>query len=200
MKNFFNHIRVYIFRGLLAVIPILLCAFAVELLYHLIDKKVLNVLNRFIEVRKIPGLGILLVLIVLYVIGLIVGNIIGRQVLKGIESITKRIPFINVVYGVGQQVSQSFLVTDDTKQTFKKAVLVNWNNNSGLLIGFVTGQMNDAQTGEELLRVFMPHVPTPFSGFVLVVKKSQTIDPGWTVEEALKMLVSAGIVSPSKIK
>ena len=79
MKHFIEHLRTFIFRGLLAVIPLLLCVFAVQLLYTLIDKRVLEFLSKFFEVRKIPGLGILLVLILLYFIGLVVSNIIGNQ-------------------------------------------------------------------------------------------------------------------------
>src|SRR6266850_8317266 len=96
-KNIIQHLRVFILRGLLAIIPLLLCALAVELLYNLIDKRILEFLSRYFEVRKIPGLGILLLLILLYVIGLAVSNFIGSRLLRIIESITQRIPFIKTI-------------------------------------------------------------------------------------------------------
>ncbi|OGX28076.1 MAG: hypothetical protein A2705_01185 [Omnitrophica WOR_2 bacterium RIFCSPHIGHO2_01_FULL_52_10] len=110
MKHFFQHIRVYVFRGLLAIIPLLLCVLAVRLLYVLIDQRVMGFLGNFYAVRKIPGLGILLLLVSLYFIGLIVSNIRGRRLLRLLESISQRIPFIKTIYGVGKQLSQGLSV------------------------------------------------------------------------------------------
>ena len=97
MKLFFSHARTYIFRGLLAVIPLLLSVVAIQLLYVLIDKRVVAFLDQFMHVRQIPGLGILLVLICLYFIGLIVSNVVGKQIFYFIGGITERIPVIKAI-------------------------------------------------------------------------------------------------------
>jgi uncharacterized membrane protein len=199
MKHFFQHIRTYILRGLLAIIPLLLCITAIRLLYFLIDKQVIRFLDQYIDIRQIPGLGILLLLISLYIIGLIFSNVLGRQVLGFIDSITERIPIIKFIYGVGKQISDTLSMTDPQKQAFKKAVLVNTFNGNGWMVGFVIGSIKD-QNGEEMLRVFVPSSPHPLTGIVFIVKPSQILDCGWTVEEALKMVVSIGIVSPDGIK
>lgn len=199
MKNFITHARSYIFRGLLAIIPILLCGLALYLLYNLIDKKIIGYLNNFIQIRHIPGLGILLVLLCLYFIGLIVGNFLGHQLLKFIESVSKRIPLINTIYSVGKQLSQGLSAADEKKQAFQKAVLIKLDNNGLMVPAFVTGSKIDPRTKEELLFVLIPTAPTPASGFVFVVKASQTLDPGWTVEECLKAIVSVGIITPANI-
>lgn len=198
MRRFFSHARVYIFRGLLAIIPILLCIFAIQLLYVLIDKRVIGFLNRFFEVRKIPGLGILLVLISLYLIGLAASNIIGRRMLRLIESITQRIPFIKTVYEMGKQLSRGLSAADGSKQAFRKAVLVSLNNSGLWVPAFVVNSMKSSKTGEELLFVLIPTAPTPASGFVCVVRASQVFDPGWTVEECLKAIISVGIITPQE--
>jgi len=199
MKNFFNHIRSNILRGLLAIIPLLLCITAIELLYRLIDKQIMRFLDQFVDIRQIPGLGILLLLICLYIIGLIFSNVVGRQILGFIGNVTERIPIIKFIYSMGKQISDTLSITDPQKQAFKKAVLVNTFNGNGWMIGFVTGNIKD-QNGEELLRVFVPSAPHPLTGIIFIVKPSQVIDCGWTVEEALKLVVSIGIVSPEKIK
>src|ERR1700679_3475957 len=98
MKNFFSHIRTYILRGLLAIIPLLLCFLAVKLLYVLIDKQVMTFLAHYFDIRQIPGLGILLLLVSLYVIGLIFSNVVGRQILSFIGNVTERIPIIKFIY------------------------------------------------------------------------------------------------------
>ena len=199
MKKFFSHIRVYILRGLLAIIPLLLCITAIRLLYILIDKQVMKFLAQFIDIRQIPGLGILLLLISLYIIGLIFSNVLGRQIFRFIDNITERIPIIKFIYSIGKQLSETFAMTDPQKQAFKRTVLVNTFNGNGWMVGFVTGTVKD-QEGQELLRIFVPSAPHPLTGIVFIVKPSQTLECDWTVEEALKMVVSIGIVSPEQIK
>ena len=198
MKNFMNHLRVYIFRGLLAIIPLLLCALAIRLLYVLIDRRMMGFLERFFDIRAVPGLGLFILLVFLYFLGLIVSNIIGRQLFKLIENITDRIPFIKVIYGVGKQLSQSLSLADGQKQAFKKALLVKIND--GLWVpAFLMSSNIDPKTKEELFFVLIPTSPTPASGFVSLVKASHTVDPGWTIEECLKAIVSVGIITPSQI-
>src|SRR3989338_66194 len=196
MKHFFQHIRSCIVRGLLAIIPLLLCLLAVELLYSLIDKRVLEFLNHFWEISPIPGLGILLVLVTLYTIGLIISNIIGHQLIRFIDAVGQRIPFINTVYSVGKQLSQGLSLVDGTKETSKKAVLVRLNKDGLMVPAFVMNSMKNNKTGEEFYFVLVPTAPTPGSGFVCVVKASETVDPGWTPEECLKAIVSVGLITP----
>ena len=199
MKKFFIHLGKYILRGLLAVIPLFLCFSAIWLLRKFIDQQVLKFLAQHFDIRQIPGLGILLLLFSLYAIGLIFSNVFGRQIFKFIDNVADRIPIIKFIYGVGKQISDTLSMTDPQKQAFKKAVLVNTFNGNGWMLGFVTGNMKD-QNGEEMLKVFVPAVPHPLTGIIFIVKPSQTLDCGWSVEEALKMIVSAGIISPEAIK
>jgi uncharacterized membrane protein len=199
MKNFFIHSGRYILRGLLAVIPISLCWTAIWLLRKFIDQQVLKFLAQYIDIRQIPGLGILLLLISLYFIGLIFSNVLGRQIFRFIDNVAERIPIIKVIYSVGKQISDTLSMTDPHKQAFKKAILVSAFNGNGWMLGFVTGSIK-GQNGEELLRVFVPSSPHPLTGIVFIVPPSQILDCGWTVEEALKMVVSIGIISPEQIK
>ena len=176
MKNFFAHARSYIFRGLLAIIPLVLSVIALKLLYVLIDKQVVAFIENFISIRHIPGLGILLVLIVLYVIGLIVSNVLGKQLFVFIERITERIPIIKAIYQVGKQLSESLSVTEG-RQAFQQALLIDCNNSGVWTVAFVTGRIKDQNTGEELLRMFVPTVPNPTTGFIFLFKhfSSETI-------------------------
>lgn len=198
MKHFLGHLQKYIFRGFLAIIPIFLCYLAVKLLHELIDKKVIGFLDRFVEVTNIPGLGILLVLIALYLLGLFVGNLFGRAFLAFLEGISERIPLIKTVYSLGKQLSQS-LDVNNQKSGFQKAVLVQLKDPKMLVPGFVTGKILDQHTNEELVIVFFPTSPTPTQGFTTALKKDQIIDPGWSVEEGFKVVVSAGIIAPKVI-
>jgi uncharacterized membrane protein len=199
MKKFFIHLGRYILRGLLAVIPLFLCYIAIWFLRKFIDKQILEHLPTFIDKHQIPGLGIFLLLMSLYLIGLIFSNVVGRQVLKFIHNVAERIPVINFIYGLGKQLSDTLSDAGAQKQAFKKAVLVSTFNGGGWMLGFVTGSIKN-QGGEELIRVFVPSSPHPLTGIVFIVKPSQIADCGWTVEEALKMVVSIGIISPDQVK
>lgn len=192
------HIRMHTIRGLLAIVPLLLCAVSIQLLYTLIDKKIMVFLGQYFAVRQIPGLGILLLLASLYLTGLILSNILGREFLKFVDKISVKIPIIGSIYSVGKQLTQSFSV-DEPNQAFKKAILVKLNQDEVWTPGFVMNSIVNAKTKENMLFVYIPTVPTPTGGFVFIVKESQTMDPGWTVEECLKVIVSMGIISPKQI-
>ncbi len=197
MKNFFKHVQVYIFRGILASIPLGLSYFVLRFFYVVIDKRVMNLLYKYIGFR-IPGLGILLILLILYFIGLLASNVIGRSLFTLIERIFSRIPIIKTIYQVGKQLSSTLSLPE--KQIFKRVVLVDYFNSGAGTIGFVTGTLVDKKSKEKFLKVFIPTVPNPTSGFIFILKESQTIDPGWSVEQGIKMVISGGIIGPEEIE
>jgi uncharacterized membrane protein len=197
MKTLLRHLKIYILRGLLAIIPLALTAFALNLLYTVIDKRITGVVERFIGF-SFPGLGVILLLVVLYLLGLIVSNVVGRQIFRLVEGIAKRIPLVKTTYNVGRQLSSTLSLPE--KQVFKRAVLVEYLKPGMWTIGFVTGTLIDKNTDERLLKVFVPMPPNPISGTMIVVRESQTRDPGWTIEEALKAVISGGMISPAEVK
>lgn len=198
MKKFMNHIKKYIFRGLLAITPLALTYLAVKLLYTTIDQRAVGIVDRLLGIR-FPGLGILLVLVTLYILGLLASNVFGKQVLRLIERVTERIPVIKTTYKVGQQLGKTLSLPE--KQVFKKAVLVDYLKPGIWTIGFVTGEVIDRKNNDEkLLKVFVPTPPNPASGTMVVVKESETRDPGWTVEEAINAVISGGIIGPEELR
>ena len=198
MKDFLNHTKTYIFRGLLAIIPLALSWFVLQIIYIWIDKRVTNLIDQYIGIR-IPGLGILLILIGLYFIGLLVSNVIGRRLFSLIEMVLNRIPILKTTYQIGKQLSSTFSLSE--KQVFKQAVLVDYLKSGVFILGFVTGTIVDKRNKEEkLLKVFIPTVPNPTTGFVIVVRQAQILDPKWPVEEAMRAVISGGIIGPDKIE
>jgi uncharacterized membrane protein len=198
MKTLLKHLRIYILRGLLAVIPLALTALAIQILYTVIDRRVTGVVEKFIGF-SFPGLGVILLLVILYLLGLIVSNVVGRQFFRLVEGIANRIPLIKTTYKVGRQLSSTLSLPE--KQVFKRAVLVEYLKPGMWTIGFVTGTLIERSNNDEiLLKVFVPTPPNPISGTMIVVRESQTRDPGWTIEEALKAVISGGVISPAEIK
>lgn len=198
MKRFWSHTKTYIFRGLLAIIPIALTVFAIQFLYFFIDKKVMSMVDQIIGF-SIPGLGILLVLVVLYLLGFVASNVVGKEIFHLIERITKKIPIIKTTYQAGKQLALALSLPE--QQVFKRVVLVDYLMPGIWTIGFVTGTIIDKKNHDQiLLKVFVPTPPNPTSGTMVVVKESQTRDPGWTIEEALKAVISGGIIGPTEIR
>jgi len=183
MKSLLKHLKTYMLRGLLAVIPLALTALAIQILYTVIDRRVTGVVEKFIGF-SFPGLGVILLLVVLYLLGLIVSNVVGRQFFRLVAGIANRIPLIKTTYKVGRQLSSTLSLPE--KQVFKRAVLVEYLKPGMWTIGFVTGTLIDKSSDERLLKVFVPTPPNPISGTMIVVRESQTRDPGWSIEEALK--------------
>ena len=196
MQNIFRHIRIYILRGILAVIPLVFCAGAVALLYKLIDKKVMGFLDRFVDVRHVPGFGILLLLVFLFLIGLVVSSIFGRQMLGLIEYISTGIPGVKQIYSMSKQIGDAF-ASEQGKDIFKRVVLVNYPDVGQWTVALVAGHTRDQNTGEDWLKVYVP-MAHPLIGFMFLVQEKNVKDPGWSVEEALKMVVSFGLLTPKK--
>lgn len=194
----FLHFKSYFTRGLLATIPVTLTALAIYILYNTVDRRVGSIFERFWGIH-IPGLGILAVLIILYLTGLIISNTLGRQIVRFAEKLTARIPLIKTTYKIGQQLTKTLSLPEN--QIFKQAILVEYLKPGMWTIGFITGTLVDhVRGGTTYLKVFIPTPPNPTSGTMVLVKKENTIDPGWTVTEALETVISAGIIGPGQIK
>jgi uncharacterized membrane protein len=198
MPRFFAHLRRFIIRGALALIPIALPAIAVYLLYDFIDRRIVGLVEKMLHI-SFPGMGIILLLLVLYLVGLIVSNIVGRRVLDGLEDLIDHVPGFKAIYRLGKQLSGT-LSQSGEQALFRRPVLVPYAAPNQWQIGFVTGTLRSEETDEEMLRVFVPTPPNPATGLVYIVKASNVRDPGWTVEEAMQCLMSGGIVGPDTMK
>lgn len=196
MKHF-THFKKYILSGSLAVVPIVLVYFVLRFLYLTVDSTVLNLIDNYLGFR-IPGTGILFVLLILYFLGLFVSNIVGRWFFGKIEWFTQKIPLVRTFYQVGKQISNTLSLPE--KQAFKKVVLVNYLTVDIYTIGFVTGSLTEMGSERKLLKVFIPTPPNPMSGTMVLVPENLAIDPGWTIEEGVRAIISAGIIGPDHIK
>ncbi len=193
MQNFFTHLRTNIFRGIFAIIPVLLCVIALELLYHLIDKRILAFLNQYIDTKHIPGLGLLILLFILFLIGYIVTNVMGRRILKMFDRITARIPFIREIYLLTRQISD--VLGKKGGDVYKKTVLVNYPNANQWSIAFLAGKVKDQTSGKDWYKVYIP-MAHPVIGFVYLAEEKSLIDPGWSVQDGFKMVISLGLIVP----
>lgn len=198
MKSFFRHIKKYVLRGLLAIVPLALCFFSVRILYTTIDGRFTPMVEKIVGFT-FPGPGILLLLATLYVLGVVTTNVVGREFFGTIQRIANRIPLIKTIYQLGRQLAVTLSLRE--KQVFKRAVLVEYLKPGIWTIGFVTGTVSEKKRNDEtLLKVFVPTPANPTSVTVVAVRESQTRDPGWSIEEALKYVISVGGIGPTEIR
>lgn len=195
-KRIFLHIRKYVLQGLFAVIPISLTIWIIYLIYAFIDSKVMGLIDQYLGFR-VPGLGVFLLLFALYMIGLIAGNVFGKRFIGLVENILSKVPILNTTYHIGKQLSNTLSLPE--RQVFKKVVLVDYFRPGVWSVGFVTGRVIEKKTGDTLLKVFVPTVPNPTSGILIMLKESQTRNPGWTVDEGMRIVISGGIIGPESI-
>lgn len=198
LKKIFTHFRKFIIRGAIALIPLGLTLLILRIIYLAIDRRIIGYVDNYLGF-SIPGLGILLLLVLLYLVGLVTSNVLGRHILNLLEKMINRIPLIKTTYQVGKQLSTTLSLPE--RQVFKKAVLVDYLKPGIWTIGFVTGYIIDkANDNMKLLKVFVPTPPNPTTGTMVLVKESMVRDPGWTIEEAMRTVISGGIIGPKEIE
>jgi len=148
--------------------------------------------------RDLPGVGILIVIVVILLTGLTAINFAGQWWLKVWDKFVNRIPIVRSIYSSVQQVSSTLF--SGSGQAFSKALLIRYPHADSWAIAFQTGipaKEVTAKLGEDYVNVFLPTTPNPTSGFFMIVPRAQTIELEMSVEEALKHIVSMGSVPPN---
>jgi uncharacterized membrane protein len=194
-------LRRYLIAGLLVWVPVLATVLVLRFIVGLMDRTLLllppHMRPEAILGVNIPGLGALLSVLVLLLTGLLVTNIIGRTLVGFWEDLLNRIPFIRAVYGGVKSFSETVL--SNSGNSFKKALLIEYPRKGAWSVGFQTaGEIAEIteRTGEPQVCVFIPTTPNPTSGFIVMVPRSQVIELDMSVEAALKMIVTLGVVAP----
>jgi uncharacterized membrane protein len=191
-----HHFRTWLIAGLLVVMPLGVTVFVLLALFRFLDN-LLGPSFTLLLGTEVPGLGLIAGIVVILVVGALASNIVGRRVVEGFDWLMMRIPLARTIYSATKQFSDSIL--SQRRGAFKEAVLVEWPRSGLYSVGFVTGETRgEAQekTNERVINVFIVTTPNPTTGFLCLVPESQIIELEMSVEDALKLVVSAGIVVP----
>ena len=205
MGKLFQKLRRDFLTGLVVLIPIVLTVYLVWSVIAFIDKVIIpiippkyNPLDLF-EIY-IPGLGVFLILIVTTLIGSLASGFIGRQAINLGEKILSRTPIVNSVYNSIKQIIQAVFKPDGTN--FKQPCLVEYPRKGIWAVAFIStetyGEIKKKINQGSLVTVFLPTTPNPTSGFMLFVPKDDIIILDMSVEDAAKLIISAGLVMPEK--
>jgi uncharacterized membrane protein len=194
-------VRRYLMAGLLVWVPILVTVLVVRFILDLMDQTLLLLppaaRPEVLFGMHIPGLGLVLAVALLIVTGMLVSNIIGRSLVELWEDLMNRIPFVRALYSGVKSFSTTIL--SNQGNSFKKVMLIEYPRKGLWSIGFQTAgdvPMISAHAGEPQVCVFIPTTPNPTSGFIMMVPRSQAIELDMSVDAAMKMIVTLGVVVP----
>jgi uncharacterized membrane protein len=195
-------VRNYMIGGLLIWIPIMVTVWVVRFLSGILDSSLVLLPPSWrpeaVFGTYVPGVGIVLSLVLLFVTGVVVKNLFGGQIVAGLESLVRRIPVVGAVYAGAKTFSETVLT--DKGRSFKQVVMVEFPRKGVFSIGFITShELEEAQakTEQVVTCVFVPTTPNPTTGFIILVPKDEVTYMDMTVDEAFKMLLTLGVVVPT---
>ena len=181
--------------GVVVAIPLLATLWVVRFAYGAINDISAPVLEK-VGIH-LPLLPFFVTLGLFVTLGFMASNVLGRRLLDRMELALLRIPVVATVYTGIKQVIESFR-SFKNMENFKRVVYLDYPADGARLIGFVTGQYYDSKLGEEMTSVVIPTAPSPMTGIVVVIPASKLTESSLTLEEAMKMIVSAGLVVPKR--
>jgi uncharacterized membrane protein len=196
-----RHSRNIFITGLLTITPLVVTVWVLGFLFRTVDGILAPILDRAFG-RHIPGLGFLLTLVLIYLVGLVMTNLVGQKLVAAGERILTRVPIVKGIYGGSKQLVEA--VSLPTKGSFTTVVLVEYPRREMYMIGFITrqdsGTLEDTGRIDTLTNVFIPNTPNPASGRFVMVPNRDLIPVSISVEEGLKLIISGGFVSPKTIR
>jgi len=195
-------LRTYFFAGVLVVAPIGITLYIAWLLLDFVDSRVIPLIPARYNPERylpfdIPGLGVILVLVVITAIGAVTASFAGRLFVRIAERIVARTPVIRGIYGAVKQLVES--VFSQKTGVFRQVVLVEWPRQGVWTLGFLTSETAveiKRRLPREVVSVMVPTTPNPTSGYLVFVPKEAVIALDMSVEDAMKMVLSSGIVVP----
>lgn len=182
--------------GLLLIIPLGASVLILVWLFNSIDH-ILQPVIRAIWGHNITGIGFGVAVILIYVVGVIGRNVVGRRLLRYGDSLLNKVPIFKLLYRGIRQIVDSFSAPDKTG--FMQVVLVEFPSKGMKALGFITNEIID-KDGKTLLNVLIPHVPNPTTGMMEIFKEEDVVRTKITIDEAMKMIVSAGRMMPSEVQ
>ena len=197
-------IRSWFFTGILVMTPLILTIYVVWAFITFVDNLVVPLVP--IEYRpsyylpfSIPGLGLIIVFLFTTIVGILATGLFGRTLIRLWENILNRMPVVRSVYSAIKQILETVMATQS--DAFRQAVLVEYPRKDIWAIGFVTGSTKgevSENVNKKMVNVFMPTTPNPTSGFLLFFPEKDLIFLEMSVEDALKLVVSGGMVVPKR--
>lgn len=194
-------VRKWLLAGLLVIVPVGITVWVMEWIISSLDKTLLILPQAWHPDKllgfHIPGFGVILAFAILLTVGAVASNFFGKKLVIWWDALLNRIPVVRSIYSSVKQVSDTLF--SDSGNAFRKAVLVQWPRADVWTIAFVTGTPGGDVTNHlhgDYVSVYVPTTPNPTGGYFVMLKKTDCIELKMSVDEALKYIVSMGVVVP----
>ena len=191
----------YLITGLLIWIPLVITIWVLKIVVDLMDQSLLLLPETwrpdFWLPLHVPGLGAILTILVVLGTGVFATNFFGAQLVELWHDVLTRIPVVNSIYSSVKQISDTLF--SSSGQAFRKALLVQWPHEGMWTIAFLTGTPGSDVTKHvpaDCMSVYVPTTPNPTGGYFVIVERSKVIELDMTVDQALKYIISMGVVPP----
>ena len=201
IKKTFRHLRKKIIAGILVILPLGITFLVLQFVFNMLD----NILGPIMPEVKVylfnrnfllPGLGILGFFLLLYLIGIITTNVMGRKLVNWGDRVFTNIPVVKNIYSSSKQLTDAF--SSARKGSFRQAVFVEFPQEGNFVLGFVTNELTDLDQ-QTKVTVFVPTAFVPPQGFLIFLPKEKILPSHMTIEEAIKSIMSVGIVTPHSL-
>ncbi|MFH1124560.1 MAG: DUF502 domain-containing protein [Pseudomonadota bacterium] len=203
MKRLKAGIKSYFLTGLLVILPLYVTGSILWFLINGMDAVLKYVPQKYLPETylniRIPGLGLILALILILIVGLLARNIVGRKVVHWTDRIVNRIPLARIIYLAIKQLMEGVFLP--STRAFRRAVMVEFPRQGVYSIGFLTGVSKgevQEKTARKVVNIFIPTTPNPTTGYFVMVPEEEVIPLSMSIEDAFKLIISGGIVSPSE--
>ena len=193
-------IQNFFLSGLLIIAPLALSLYAAWFVVGIADNifKPFVPLGQFGIPSNIPGVGLIVAFVFFTIIGAIAGSFFGRIYHKIVEGVLSKIPGLNTIYSTVKQIIDTFATTKSN--AFKEVVLIEYPQKGMYAIGFLTSETKGEiakKKNEKMINVFMPSTPNPTTGFLMFVPLRSVIKLSMTIDQAIKYIISAGLIAPN---
>ena len=195
-------VKKYLITGLLIWIPLVITIWVLKVIFDALDQSLLLLPT---ELRTeswlgihIPGLGVILTILVVFLSGVFATNFFGAQLVTLWHNVLHRIPVVNSIYSSVKQISDTLF--SSSGEAFRKALLVQWPHEGMWTIAFLTGTPGGDVVNHvppDCVAVYVPTTPNPTGGYFVVVQRKDVIELDMSVDQALKYVISMGVVPPS---
>lgn len=197
-------LRRYFMAGLLIWVPLLITVAVLDMLIGFMDRTLLLLPPQWrpeaLLGYPIPGLGLVLTLVIVVLTGLLAANFLGRRVVALWEALLARIPLVRSIYSAVKQVAETLFAANG--EAFRKVLLIEYPRRGIWTLAFQTGTASgeiQRRTEAEVITVFVPTTPNPTSGFIMMIPRNEVMELEMSVEDALKLVVSLGVVAPREL-
>ena len=191
------HFRRYFITGLLVVIPIWGTYLVLSTLLGVLDGLLGDILKGYSRLY-VPGMGIIALVFLIFVIGLLTANFLGRKMVAAWDRLLARVPLVKNIYSAFKHVVD--VVSLQGKENFSRVVLIEFPRKGNYSIAFVTGVTGgeiQKLTPERVINVYVPTTPNPTSGYLILVPESEIVPLSMSVEDGMKMIISGGLYTPA---